>query len=112
MRRGAARRSTASSSPGWKRSGLKPNPPADRRILIRRVSFDLIGLPPSPEEVDAFVADPAPDAYEKLVDRLLDSPHLRRALGTALDGRGAVRASRTGMSRIMTARSLTIIAIS
>jgi mono/diheme cytochrome c family protein len=55
--------------------GLKPNPMADRRVLIRRVSFDLIGLPPSPEEVDAFVADPAPDAYEKLVDRLLDSPH-------------------------------------
>ena len=43
--------------------------------LIRRVYFDLLGLPPSPEEVEAFVADPAPDAYEKLVDRLLASPH-------------------------------------
>ena len=57
------------------RRNLRPNPPADRRSLIRRVTFDLIGLPPSPEEVDAFVADQAPDAYEKLVDRLLDSPH-------------------------------------
>ena len=54
---------------------LAPNPPADRRVLIRRLTFDLIGLPPTPEEVDAFVADPAPDAYERLVDRLLDSPH-------------------------------------
>jgi mono/diheme cytochrome c family protein len=54
--------------------GLSPNPPADRGTLIRRASFDLIGLPPSPEEVEAFVADPDPDAYSKLVDRLLDSP--------------------------------------
>jgi cytochrome c553 len=53
--------------------GLKPNPPADRRVLIRRLSFDLIGLPPTPEEVDAFVADSLPGAYEKLVDRLLES---------------------------------------
>jgi mono/diheme cytochrome c family protein len=55
--------------------GLKPNPPADRRTLIRRVSFDLTGLPPSPDEIDAFVSDPSPDAYERLVDRLLASPH-------------------------------------
>ena len=55
--------------------GLRPNPPADRRTLIRRVCFDLTGLPPSPDEIDAFVADPAPDAYERLVDRLLASPH-------------------------------------
>ena len=54
--------------------GLAPRPEADRRTLIRRLSFDLIGLPPTPEEVDAFVADPAPDAYERLVDRLLASP--------------------------------------
>jgi mono/diheme cytochrome c family protein len=55
--------------------GLSPAPPADRIALVRRVYYDLIGLPPSPNEVDAFVADPAPDAYEKLVDRLLASPH-------------------------------------
>jgi mono/diheme cytochrome c family protein len=55
-------------------NGLKPNPAADRRTLIRRVSYDLTGLPPSPEEVEAFVADPDPQAYRKLVDRLLDSP--------------------------------------
>lgn len=54
--------------------GLRPNPPADRRSLIRRVSYDLTGLPPSTAEVEAFVADTATDAYEKLVDRLLASP--------------------------------------
>ena len=54
---------------------LTPAPQADRPALIRRLSFDLIGLPPAPEEVAAFTADPAPDAYERLVDRLLASPH-------------------------------------
>jgi hypothetical protein len=53
---------------------LEPSPQADRRTLIRRLSFDLQGLPPTPEAVEAFVNDPAPDAYEKLVDRLLDDP--------------------------------------
>ena len=53
---------------------LKPAPEADRRTLIRRVSLDLTGLPPSPEEVENFVADKSPDAYEKVVDRLLASP--------------------------------------
>ena len=51
------------------------NPQIDRRKLIRRVSFDLIGLPPTPAEVDAFVNDPSPLAYEALLDRLLASPH-------------------------------------
>jgi mono/diheme cytochrome c family protein len=55
--------------------GLKPSPEADRRTLIRRLYFDLIGLPPSPEEVEAFVASSDADAYEKLVDKLLASPH-------------------------------------
>ncbi len=56
-------------------AGLKPSADADRVTLIRRLSFDLTGLPPSPEEVDAFVADTRPDAVEKLADRLLQSPH-------------------------------------
>ena len=57
------------------KEGLKPSPPADRATLLRRVSLDLIGLPPTPEEVDAFVTDARPDAYERQVDRLLASPH-------------------------------------
>ena len=56
-------------------AGLRPAPEADRYTLVRRVSLDLIGLPPTPEEADAFVQDTAPDAYERLVDRLLASPH-------------------------------------
>jgi mono/diheme cytochrome c family protein len=60
---------------GLEAKGLQPNPPASRRELIRRASFDLLGLPPSPEEIDAFVADNAPDAWERLLDRLLSSPH-------------------------------------
>jgi hypothetical protein len=56
------------------REGLKPSPEADRFALIRRVSLDLTGLPPTPEEVEAFVQDQSPEAYEKLVDRLLASP--------------------------------------
>jgi Protein of unknown function (DUF1553)/Protein of unknown function (DUF1549)/Planctomycete cytochrome C len=54
--------------------GWKPAPPAERHELIRRVTFDLTGLPPSPEEVDAFIADTSDQAYEKVVDRLLASP--------------------------------------
>lgn len=55
--------------------GLKPSAPADRRTLIRRATFDLIGLPPSPEEVEAFVNDTSAHAFENVVDRLLESPH-------------------------------------
>ncbi len=54
--------------------GLSPSPEADRRTLIRRLTFDLTGLPPTPEEIDAFLKDASPNAYEKLVDRLLASP--------------------------------------
>jgi mono/diheme cytochrome c family protein len=54
--------------------GLHPNGPAERRVLIRRAYFDLIGLPPPADEVDAFVNDPDPQAWAKLIDRLLDSP--------------------------------------
>ncbi|MEW4568826.1 PSD1 and planctomycete cytochrome C domain-containing protein [Tautonia sp. JC769] len=76
------------SDPSWPRNpidhfilarldaeGLSPAPEADRTTLIRRLALDLIGLPPTPEEVDAFVNDPSPEAYENLVDRLLASPH-------------------------------------
>ncbi|HVK04850.1 MAG TPA: PSD1 and planctomycete cytochrome C domain-containing protein [Armatimonadaceae bacterium] len=72
-------------APGWNavdafvqekraRAGLKPAPPADRRTLLRRVTFDLTGLPPSPEDVRAFMTDARPDAYERVVERLLASP--------------------------------------
>jgi hypothetical protein len=60
---------------GLEKAGIAPEPEADRYTLIRRVSLDLIGLPPTPEEADAFVNDKRPDAYERLVDRLLASPH-------------------------------------
>ena len=53
---------------------LRPQPPADRRTLIRRISFDLLGIPPTSEEIEWFVADQRPDAYERLVDRYLGSP--------------------------------------
>lgn len=53
---------------------LQPSPPASRRVLIRRLTFDLLGLPPTPTETEAFLADQNPDAYEQLVDRLLASP--------------------------------------
>ncbi len=59
---------------GLEDKGLGPVADADRATLIRRVSFDLTGLPPSPEELDSFAKDPSPDAYERLVDRLLASP--------------------------------------
>ncbi len=56
-------------------AGLAPAPPADPYMLVRRVYLDLIGLPPTPAEADEFVNDSSPDAYERLVDRLLASPH-------------------------------------
>jgi hypothetical protein len=56
-------------------AGLTPAPPAEKRALLRRTTFDLIGLPPSPAEIDAFLADDSPRAFERVVDRLLDSPH-------------------------------------
>lgn len=58
-----------------KQEKLVPNPPASRNVLIRRAYFDLIGLPPTPKQVQAFVDDPEPNAFEKVIDQLLASPH-------------------------------------
>ena len=69
------RRSTGSCSSSWKPRASSPAPPADKLTLLRRVTFDLTGLPPTPDEVAAFLADDSPQAYEKVVDRLLASPH-------------------------------------
>ena len=60
---------------GLKKAGLRPAPAADRATLIRRVTFDLTGLPPTPDEIDGFVRDQSANAWEKVVDRLLASPH-------------------------------------
>ncbi|MCI0376239.1 MAG: DUF1549 domain-containing protein, partial [Gemmataceae bacterium] len=62
------------------KEGLTPSPEADKRTLLRRLSFDLIGLPPTAEEMDAFANDADPKAYEKAVDRLLASPHFGERL--------------------------------
>src|SRR5262249_47440557 len=63
-------------------NGMKPAPEADRRTLLRRVYFDLTGLPPSPEQIKAFLDDTAPDAYEKVVDSLLKSPRYGEKWGS------------------------------
>lgn len=60
---------------------IAPSPEADRHTLIRRLNFDLLGLPPTPQEVDDFLDDKRPDAYERLVDRLLASPHFGERWG-------------------------------
>ncbi len=62
------------SSLRLEREGLAPAPPAEKGVLLRRAYYDLTGLPPTPDEVAAFVADESPDAFAKVVDRLLESP--------------------------------------
>ncbi|MFM7074159.1 MAG: PSD1 and planctomycete cytochrome C domain-containing protein [Planctomycetota bacterium] len=63
------------------REGIEPSPAADKVTLVRRATLDLTGLPPTPAEVDSFVADAAPDAYERLLDRLLKSPRYGEQMG-------------------------------
>ncbi|MBA3753337.1 MAG: DUF1549 domain-containing protein, partial [Nitrospira sp.] len=88
--------------PGWARNeidafvlaqlkaeGIEPAPEADKRSLIRRVTLDLTGLPPTPVQVEAFVQDASPDAYQRVVDRLLASPHYGERM--ALDWLDAAR---------------------
>jgi hypothetical protein len=81
--------------------GMQPNPIADKRTLIRRATFDLIGLPPTPDEVRDFLNDDSPKAFEKVIDRLLQSPHYgerwgRHWLDTARysDTKGEIRRNR------------------
>ncbi len=70
--------------------GLRAAPPVTKDLWLRRVTLDLVGLPPTREEIHSFRADGAPDAAERMVDRLLANARLRRTLGPALYGRLAV----------------------
>ena len=78
---GSGIRSTGSSLPGWNRKKIAPAPEADRRTLIRRLSLDLLGLPPTPRKSRPSSTTQRPDAYEQLVDRLLASPHFGERWG-------------------------------
>ncbi|NBV86457.1 MAG: DUF1549 domain-containing protein, partial [Verrucomicrobia bacterium] len=71
---GASAQIDAFLNAGFQTAGLQASPPADKRTLLRRASYDLTGLPPSAQEVDAFLADASPDAFSKVVERLLASP--------------------------------------
>ncbi|HMC66707.1 MAG TPA: DUF1549 domain-containing protein, partial [Gemmataceae bacterium] len=90
---------------GLEREALRPSPEADKTTLIRRVTLDLTGLPPTPTEVDAFLADQRPDAYERLVDRLLESPRFGERL--ALDWLDAARFADTHGYHIDSGRDMT-----
>ncbi len=90
---------------GLAQSDLRQSPPADRPTLIRRVTLDLTGLPPTPDEVDAFLADGSPRAYDKLVDRLLDSPRFGERL--ALDWLDAARYADTHGYHLDSGRDMT-----
>ncbi|KAB2660383.1 MAG: DUF1553 domain-containing protein [Verrucomicrobia bacterium] len=108
----------AVSNPSWPRNGidhfvlsrideagLKPGPEADRSTLIRRVSLDLTGLPPRPEEIDAFLADASPEAYLKVVDRLLASASYGERM--AVDWMDAARYADTHGYHIDSSRYMT-----
>jgi mono/diheme cytochrome c family protein len=90
---------------GLERARLAPSPEADRATLLRRVTLDLTGLPPTPAEVDAYLLDNRPDAYEKVVDRLLASPHYGERL--ALDWLDAARFADTNGYHIDNGRDMT-----
>jgi hypothetical protein len=85
--------------------GLKPSPEASRETLIRRVTFDLTGLPPKLQDIDAFLADQSPDAYLKVVDRLLASPQFGERMG--LDWLDAARYADTHGYHIDSGRDMT-----
>jgi hypothetical protein len=87
------------------KEGLRPSPKADRVTLIRRLTLDLTGLPPTPAEVDAFVSDQAPNAYDKVVDRLLASPHYGERM--AVDWLDAARFADTHGYHIDSGRDMT-----
>ena len=74
------------------------SPPADRLKLIRRVTLDLTGLPPTPEEIQNFLSDSDPDSYEKLISRLLASPRYGERQAAILAGPGRLRRRTTGLS--------------
>lgn len=87
------------------REGFSPAPEADRTTLIRRTTLTLTGLPPTPEEIDAFLADDAPKAYERLVDRLLDSPRFGERM--AVDWLDAARYADTHGYHLDSGRDMT-----
>src|SRR5262249_7778429 len=80
-------------------AGLNPSPPADKYTLVRRLYLDLIGLPPTPAAVDAFVSDRSPDAYERLLDPLLASPPYREPRAPPCGARGGPPMARPGPVR-------------
>ena len=75
---------------------IHPAPQADKRTLIRRLTYDLIGLPPTPDEVNAFVADESPNAYQVLVERLSEFDRLWRSLGVAIGSTSHATRTPTG----------------
>ena len=78
---------------------LQPNPPADKLTLLRRATIDMTGLPPTQEEIQQFLSDNSPNAWEKVVDRLLASPAYGERWGTPLAGCSALRRQQRLQSR-------------